>query len=213
VTTSAFDAALAFLRPAEGGYSDTPGDSGGPTNFGITLATLSTWRHASCTAADVQALTWAEAEAIYGSSYWNPVMGDSLPGPVAVSVFDEAVNAGVRTSSRLLQQCIGMTGADVDGWIGRDTLAALAANVGSMSGSSLSATALKVVQSTAGATVDGLYGPETAKAIAAHDPCIVLVGALYDAQIAHYEALNDPEFIAGWRNRALGRLQAALALA
>ena len=38
--SSRFDACMPFIFKAEGGYSDNPADPGGPTNFGITLATL-----------------------------------------------------------------------------------------------------------------------------------------------------------------------------
>ena len=35
-----FDACMPFIFKAEGGYADNPADPGGPTNYGITLATL-----------------------------------------------------------------------------------------------------------------------------------------------------------------------------
>jgi Glycosyl hydrolase 108 len=38
--SSRFDACMPFIFKAEGGYSDNPADPGGPTNYGITLATL-----------------------------------------------------------------------------------------------------------------------------------------------------------------------------
>lgn len=110
----------------EGGatYTDNPLDSGGPTKFGITLATLSNWRGCACSAADVQALTAAEAYDIYKADYWAAVCGDQLPGGVDLIVFDSAVNMGPGVAVQMLQQALGIIG---DGKLGPQTLAAIAA--------------------------------------------------------------------------------------
>ncbi len=55
---------LPFIEQWEGGYVDHPADKGGPTNMGITLNTLARWRGHAVTAADVKALTRAEARQI-----------------------------------------------------------------------------------------------------------------------------------------------------
>ena len=44
---------IAELIQREGGYVDDPDDRGGPTKYGITLATLQAWRHTPVSAADV----------------------------------------------------------------------------------------------------------------------------------------------------------------
>lgn len=98
-------------------YTNDPADAGGPTRFGITLVNLSSWRGRPCTAADVQRLTPAEAEAIYRAQYLRPF--DRLGDPLRVNVIDMGVNAGVGRATRLLQQ---MVGATVDGWIGPETI-------------------------------------------------------------------------------------------
>ena len=89
-----FERAFAVVIGAEGGYSNNPADPGGPTKYGITLATLSRSRARACTAADVQALTLVEAEAIYKRDYWDKIRGDDLPPPIALVVFDCLVNGG-----------------------------------------------------------------------------------------------------------------------
>jgi lysozyme family protein len=79
----------------EGGYVNNPNDPGGPTKYGITLKTLAAYRRQSkVTAADVKALSLAEAAAILDSQYWRKVWGDELPRGVDYAMFDFAVNSG-----------------------------------------------------------------------------------------------------------------------
>ena len=96
----------------------------GPTNHGITLATLTHWRGVSCTAEDVQNLSLAEAATIYRALYWRPVDGDALPAGVDLITFDASVNQGPGTAARMLQRAAKV---DDDGDIGPATLAAVAA--------------------------------------------------------------------------------------
>jgi lysozyme family protein len=122
-----FDTCLAFTLREEGGYVDNPADPGGATNMGITLATYRGWSdNPDLGAAQVQDMTRRTAEAIYRSSYWNPLRADALPQGVDLSVFDMSVNAGIWRSARLLQRAIDFTGDEVDGCIGPETLGAAA---------------------------------------------------------------------------------------
>ncbi|AZU05161.1 hypothetical protein X907_2650 [Glycocaulis alkaliphilus] len=121
--SDAFAQALAHVLLHEGGYVDHPEDPGGATNFGITLATLQSWRGRSVTKADVRALTKGEAGEIYKARYWDSCRCDELPGPVAFIVFDAAVNHGVGRAVRLLQEAVGVAS---DGRIGPVTIAAVA---------------------------------------------------------------------------------------
>ncbi len=102
----------------EGGYSDNPNDPGGPTNHGITLATLSHWRGHLCTADDVKQLSLSEAYSIYHSNYWSAVHGNELPVGVDLVVFDTAVNQGPSKAIRFLQTAVGVT---ADGLYGPKT--------------------------------------------------------------------------------------------
>lgn len=80
---------------SEGGYTNDPQDPGGPTNWGITIHDVQSYLNPHATAADVKALTKAQAIQIYKDKYWNAVGGDNLPSGVDYCVFDYGVNSGV----------------------------------------------------------------------------------------------------------------------
>ena len=84
----------------EGGYSEAAGDPGGPTNYGITIATLGLYRKLRVTPADVKALTRLEATSIYERYFWDAISADQLQNGVDVIAFDIAVNMGPRRASR-----------------------------------------------------------------------------------------------------------------
>ena len=72
-------------------------------------------------------LPLAVAIDIYKRRYWLPLY-DSFPLPLAIKVFDTAVNAGPSRAHKLLQQALNARGARllVDGDVGPATKAALA---------------------------------------------------------------------------------------
>jgi lysozyme family protein len=116
---SAFERAFAFVVGTEGGYVDNPADPGGPTKFGIS--------HAAYPTLDITSLTLAQAQAIYQRDYWDKVGGDALPPPLALLVFDAAVNNGPARAIRWLQLAVGV---HPDGLLGPATQAAIAAKAG-----------------------------------------------------------------------------------
>jgi lysozyme family protein len=118
-----FSAALEETLRHEGGFVDHPLDPGGPTNLGITQATLAAFRGKPVSRAQLMALRKDEAAQIYRNGYWDAVKGDSLPAGIDLAVFDLAVNSGPGRSIRLLQQALGVP---MDGVLGPRTLAALA---------------------------------------------------------------------------------------
>ena len=107
--------ALEFVLRHEGGYVDDPIDRGGETRYGISKRAYPNL--------DIKNLTKEHAAQIYRADYWQPIQADQLPYPIALAVFDTAVNSGVKTAVRMLQDLIGTT---ADGIIGPKTLAALA---------------------------------------------------------------------------------------
>jgi lysozyme family protein len=131
--SSRFDACMPFIFKAEGGYADNPADPGGPTNFGITLATLRAYQgDPNLTADDVKKLTPAVAKEIYRTAYWNRMQCGALPAGLDLEVFDFGVNSGPAESVKTLQRLVGVT---QDGSIGPITLAAVGQfNVGDLIG-------------------------------------------------------------------------------
>lgn len=125
-----FAHALDHVLEMEGGFTDDAHDPGGPTNLGITLAVFAAWKNidlgASTRARLLRALKAIDREtvtAIYRARYWDSAHCPELPEPLAFMHFDAAVNHGVVTAIRCLQEAVG---TDVDGEIGPATRAAVA---------------------------------------------------------------------------------------
>jgi lysozyme family protein len=122
-----FERALAHVLKMEGGWADDPYDPGGPTNFGITLATYARDKGLQLAGdnfaqlkAELRAISRATVCRIYRERYWLPASCPELPAALALFHFDAAVNQGVGAAARMLQQAVG---AAVDGEIGPETLA------------------------------------------------------------------------------------------
>ena len=79
--------ALAFTLKWEGGYSNDKADPGGETNFGISKRAFPDL--------DIKNLTMEQVVGIYHDKYWEPAGCSALELPLAVCVFDTAVNMGV----------------------------------------------------------------------------------------------------------------------
>lgn len=123
-----FDRALEHVLQMEGGFTDAPYDPGGPTNFGITLATYAAHMKtplnantASQLRSELIALQISTARAIYAERYWRPSCAHHLPPTLALMHFDASVNHGVAAAARMLQQALNV---EVDGEIGPITLGA-----------------------------------------------------------------------------------------
>jgi lysozyme family protein len=114
-----FERCLKLVLVHEGGWSDHPRDPGGATMKGVTLSTFRDFYGAHQTAETLRRITDAQISTIYRAGYWDPCRCNKLPLGVDFAVFDAAVNSGVRRASRWLQDSVL---ADVDGWIGPQTL-------------------------------------------------------------------------------------------
>jgi lysozyme family protein len=120
---SAFKFAFNHVLGAEGGYSNDPHDSGGPTNWGITLKTLAAYRGRHTTVQDVKELSKGEAEKIYYKSYWRPMGLDKIDHVgIATALFDQGVNRGIYTAIMMAQRVMGVK---QDGQLGPITIAAI----------------------------------------------------------------------------------------
>ena len=113
----------------EGGYVDHPRDRGGPTNFGITQATLSRHLGRPASADDVRRLSRAVAAEIYRRGYYEAPRIQALPARAQAFVFDAAVNHGPDRALRFVQQVCNAAGfgpVTVDGKCGPHTSRAAA---------------------------------------------------------------------------------------
>jgi lysozyme family protein len=122
---SNFAACLSHILAMEGGFSNDAVDRGGPTNWGITAATLAHYRGHPVTAEDVASIDPDEARAIYHAGYWATCRAPELPGGVDLMVFDVSVNSGPGRAVRMLQ---GALGIEVDGIFGPVTMRAVASS-------------------------------------------------------------------------------------
>jgi lysozyme family protein len=121
-TSEAFEACLPFVLREEGGYSNTPGDHGGATNFGIIQSEYNRYRyHKGLPIQSVHAISADEYREIYWQSYWQPHCPE-LPSGLDLSVFNINVNAGPGRGTKLLQQALKIT---VDGMWGQQTSVAV----------------------------------------------------------------------------------------
>ncbi len=111
-----FEIAMEHVFEWEGGEVNDPADPGGHTKFGISKRAYP--------GLDIGSLTKDQAARIYRRCYWDPIRGSDglLDQDQANTLFDFAVNAGVRTAVLVAQRISGTT---MDGSFGPKTLAAV----------------------------------------------------------------------------------------
>lgn len=91
----------------EGGYVNDPNDSGGETNYGITVATA----RAAGYSGDMVDLPRGLAHDIYARQYWDAIAGDqveALSEAVVSKLIDAAVNISPRRTVRFLQRSLNV---------------------------------------------------------------------------------------------------------
>lgn len=81
-----FSQCFAVVVGEEGGYVNNPADPGGETKFGISKRSYPNL--------DIANLSIEKAQAIYLTDYWLRAGCDKLRPPMALIVFDAAVNNG-----------------------------------------------------------------------------------------------------------------------
>ena len=106
-----FHRCISLILGEEGGIANHRKDPGGLTKYGISQRSDPTL--------NIAALTLDDAKAIYRRDYWQPIHGDELPSGLDLLMLDCAINQGVVTAIKLLQQALHTTD---DGIIGPKTL-------------------------------------------------------------------------------------------
>ena len=124
----------------EGGYVDNPDDSGGETNFGITLTVANTHSKALKEKFNwngtMKSFTKPMAKYVYEVDYWAKLKLDDIYkiSPfLADKLFDLGVNVGKARAAKWLQEALNVFNRkakdykdiNVDGGIGNETLTAL----------------------------------------------------------------------------------------
>lgn len=122
------------LLGREGGYVNNPNDSGGETNWGVTVAVARINGYTGV----MRDMTRDQALLIYRKMYWEqpglPLVAN-VNERIAEELFDTGVNMGPRVGITFLQQALNVLnrqGKDyldipVDGQLGRTTITALQA--------------------------------------------------------------------------------------
>jgi lysozyme family protein len=119
-----FPRALQLVLVHEGGWADHPNDPGGATMKGITIATFRKYlKRPDATKTELRNISDETVAAIYRRNYWNHIRGDQLPAGIDYALFDFAVNSGPTRAVKMLQKVIGLTGDDIDGKVGPQTIA------------------------------------------------------------------------------------------
>jgi lysozyme family protein len=110
---------------AEGGYvlHKVEGDRGGLTFAGISRNNWPDWSGWEAVDRGDQP-TAEQVRSFYRARFWTPLQADAMPQAVATTIYDFAVNAGLRTATILAQAVVGTT---PDGQVGPKTLEALQA--------------------------------------------------------------------------------------
>jgi len=123
------DDILAGVLANEGGYTNNPHDTGGETNWGITIGTA----RANGYTGSMKAMSREQALAIYRGRYViEPGFGlvANVAPLVAAELVDTGVNMGPSVAGRFLQRALNLVtdaGLAVDGNVGTATIAALKA--------------------------------------------------------------------------------------
>lgn len=97
-----FDQAFDLLLGHEGSYSRHPDDPGGETMWGISRKVAVQAGYVG----DMHVLPRDLAKTIYRTKYWEPLHADSLPDALKYSLFDAAVNSGVKQATVWLQRAM-----------------------------------------------------------------------------------------------------------
>lgn len=124
-----FDHFIKDVLLKEGGYSNDPRDSGGETNYGITIATARNYGYTG----SMRNMNVSVAKSIYKSMYWDSLRLDdiqTISPEIALKMADIGVNMGIDRAARFCQRTLNVLNNQgkiypditVDGKIGNITI-------------------------------------------------------------------------------------------
>lgn len=129
--SAAANKAIEMVLGHEGGYVNDPNDSGGETNWGITVAVARAYGYSG----PMRQMTREQAKTIYLAKFWHSQRLDQiaeLSFAVAFEIFDTGVNQGETVGAKYFQRALNVLNkggsmypdTSVDGRIGPVTVAA-----------------------------------------------------------------------------------------
>lgn len=129
LTGDLFPLCHSWVETAEGGFSDHAADTGGTTNFGISLGFLKLIptlegdidQDGDVDRDDIIKLTRERAAEFYRDYFWDAYQCDRMSFIPAICLFDSVINHRPRVAIRLFQYSIG---AKADGVVGNKTVQA-----------------------------------------------------------------------------------------
>ena len=128
---SAFEQAFRIVVGEEGSLSTDAADPGNWTGGRCGVGSCAGTKYGISAAAyphlAIASLSVEAAREIYKRDYWDKLRADELPPPLALLLFDAAVNNGVTRAAKWLQSAVGVA---ADGAVGTATLAAVRARAG-----------------------------------------------------------------------------------
>lgn len=116
-----FEDAVEFVLRHEGGLVSDARDTGGLTNYGISIVFFKTEINPFATDIDIVNLTKDEAVEIYREHFWLKYRCNLMFDGLDLLVFDGCVNQGPGAAIKLLQRELGVA---ADGIVGPVTLKA-----------------------------------------------------------------------------------------
>ena len=111
-----------FILSWEGGYANVPGDKGGPTNKGVTIATFQKIFGKDKTVEDLKKMTDDQWLLVFKKYYWDRWKADEINSQSIANLLVDWVWGSGYYGIKIPQKILGVT---VDGIVGKQTLGAI----------------------------------------------------------------------------------------
>lgn len=111
-----------FIRSWEGGFANIPGDRGGATKWGVTIATFRSVYGKEKTVDDLKKMTEEQWDYIYTKLFWNRWKADEIVTQPIANLLVDWLWASGAYGIRIPQSILGVK---IDGVVGPKTIAAI----------------------------------------------------------------------------------------
>lgn len=114
-----------FILSWEGGFANVPGDRGGATNKGVTIATFRSVFGQDKTVEDLKRMTDEQWTLVFRKYFWNRWKADDIKCQAIANLLVDWVWASGAYGVKLPQKVLGVS---IDGVVGPKTIAAINGN-------------------------------------------------------------------------------------